>query len=219
MAAFRNAYSLGFRYMETDVHLSRDGVLVAFHDSNLLRTCGVDREIASLTISEISQQKIDGTEPIPLLQDLFEEFPDALFNIDAKSDEAVDPLVDFLRSSNSLERVCIGSFSHRRLRVVRAAFGSKVCTSASPAEVSRWMLGLPTPDLSCVQIPMKQYGLRIATLRRVERSSRLGIPVHIWTVDQPWTMQTLMDAGVHGIMTDDGLTLKSVARRNLLWTG
>ncbi len=208
---------MGYRYLETDVQLTRDGVLVAFHDANLSRTCDVDQDISELTVAELSRQRISGLEPVPLLSDLLEELPEALFNIDAKSDASVQPLIDFLRRTDVLHRVCIGSFSHRRLRTIRRALGDQVCTSASPLEVAAWMVGKDAPGPSCVQIPLKQFGLGVASERRIERSSRKGLPVHVWTIDDPNDMQRVIDLGVHGIMTDQGNILKDVAARNLMW--
>ena len=200
------------------MQLTRDGVLVAFHDSNLKRTCGADVEISSVSTRELAAHLIDGKEPIPLLEELFEEFPDAMFNLDAKTDEAVEPLIAYLRRTNSLERVCIGSFSHRRLKTIRLALGSEVCTSASPLEVAAWLGGLRPDGPSCLQIPLRQSFLQLVTRRSVDRSKDIGLPVHVWTIDEPRQMQEIIDLGVDGIMTDKAHVLKSVAERNLIWT-
>lgn len=216
--AFRAAHALGFRYLETDVQTTRDGVLVAFHDTNLKRTCGFDAEISSLSAEELSAFRIDGAEPIPLLDELFEEFPDAMINLDAKADETVEPLVAFLRGSRSLNRVCIGSFSHRRLKRIRRELGPDVCTSASPLEVSVWMSGIRPQGPSCLQIPLKQGLLPLVTQRNVDRAKRMGLPVHVWTLDDPALIQHAIDLGVDGIMTDTAHVLKSVAERNLIWS-
>lgn len=217
LASFEYAVGLGYRYIETDVQLTRDGVLVAFHDSNLERTCGMDRDISTLTSAELAGIRIDGKAPIPLLEELFEAFPSVFINLDAKSDVTVEPLISFLRSTNSLGRVCIGSFSHKRLQRIRVSLGEKVCTSASPREVAAWMAGVPVRGPSCLQIPLQQGGLRVASSAFVQRSTRHGVPVHVWTIDEPGIMQSLLDAGVHGIMTDDAETLKKVAERNAIW--
>jgi len=217
LAAFNAAASVGFRYLETDVQVTNDGHLVAFHDPNLLRTCGIDRDISDMSREEVSRALIDDREPVPLLADLFEALPEAMFNIDAKSDSSVDVLIDFLDRTRSLDRVCVGSFSHRRLERIRKAFGPKVCTSASPREVVRWSLGATVPGPSCVQIPPRQSIIELATANRVARSKARGLPVHVWTIDDEETMQNLIDIGVDGIMTDDAHTLRTVAQRNQLW--
>ena len=86
MRSFADAISLGYRYIETDVHATKDGVLVAFHDNDLKRTCGEDRTIEGSTRAELASARIDGTDPIPLLDDLIDEWPDIRINIDCKAD-------------------------------------------------------------------------------------------------------------------------------------
>ncbi len=217
LSAFRHAVGLGYRYLETDVQLTADGHLVAFHDDDLRRTCGRDGRISEMSRTELAAVRVDGREPIPLLVDLFEEFPDSMINIDAKSDATVDPLIDLLRRMNALDRVCIGSFSHRRLMRVRQELGPDVCTSASPREVAQWLTGRVPTGPSCLQVPVKQGPLTVTTAARVERAERAGLPVHVWTIDHPEEIQRLIDIGVHGIMTDQPAVLRSVCEHNSLW--
>ena len=218
IASFRHAVSLGYRYLETDVQLTADGVLVAFHDNDLRRTCGRDARISELPWSEVATARVDGREPIPLLTDLLEEFPTAMINLDAKSDSTVGPLIDILRATAALDRVCVGSFSHRRLRRIRHTLGASVCTSASPPEVVAWVSGRVPKGPSCFQVPVRQGPVAVVTERSVERATAAGRPVHVWTIDQPDEMQRLIDIGVHGIMTDQCHILRNVTRANSLWT-
>jgi glycerophosphoryl diester phosphodiesterase len=120
VAAFRAATELGFAYLETDVHLTSDGVLVAFHDDELDRVTDGTGVLAGLPWSEVRQARIGGTEPIPTLDELLEEFPAARFNIDPKSDHVVVALVAALRRRDAVQRVCIGAFSDDRLRRLRS---------------------------------------------------------------------------------------------------
>ena len=139
MASFRHAVSLGYRYLETDAHRTVDGVLVSFHDPDLSRTCGIDASIVEMTAAEVADARVldpngDGHE-IPLLADLFDAFPDARFNIDAKSDESVEPLADLVRRFDALDRVCLASFALSRLRRLRTLLGPRLLTNLSPTEV------------------------------------------------------------------------------------
>ena len=216
MAAFRHAFELGFRHLETDVHATSDGVLVAFHDDDLSRICGRPGRIGELPWREAADARVDGAHTIPLLSDLLEEFPTARFNIDAKSDAAVEPLLAVLHRHGALDRVCIGSFSHRRLVAVRRR--ARVCTSASPFEVARWLSGLVPSAPDCFQVPVAQGPIPVVTARSVARAHRADKPVHVWTIDDPREMQRLIDIGVDGIMTDDPATLKRVAHENGYWS-
>lgn len=217
LAAFRHAWELGFRYLETDVQSTADGEVMAFHDDDLERTCGLAQRISDMAWAEVRTARIDGQEPIPRLLDLLEEFPDACINIDAKSDAVVEPLLKILRETVSLNRVCIGAFSHRRIRRIRIELGPAVCTSASPWEVAQWMAGRLPLGPSCLQVPMRQGRLPVVTERRMARAVNADCPVHVWTVDEAADMQTLLDLGVHGIMTDRGDVLRAVAVTNGLW--
>ena len=87
MPAFQRAISMGYRYLETDVHATKDGVLLAFHDNNLQRTCGVNGRISEMKYDEVSQARVSGTERIPLMAELFSAWPEARFNIDCKADK------------------------------------------------------------------------------------------------------------------------------------
>ncbi len=216
LAAFRHAYELGYRHLETDVHATADGVLVAFHDEDLGRTCGRPGLINDLRWSEVAEARVAGEHPVPLLSDLLEEFPDARFNIDAKSDASVEPLLAVLHRHSCLDRVCIGSFSHRRLVAARRRVN--VCTSASPIEVARWIAGFVPSGPACFQVPVAQGPIKVVTSRTIERAHRAHRPVHVWTVDDPIEMQRLIDLGVDGIMTDDPATLRRVALENDRWS-
>jgi len=90
------AIDLGYTYLETDVHATSDGVLLAFHDDNLQRTCNHPGKISELTYQQIQEVKVEGTEHIPTLQELLTIWPEARWNIDCKSDSALTPLVNIL---------------------------------------------------------------------------------------------------------------------------
>jgi len=130
--AFEHAVRLGYRYLETDLHATADGVLVAFHDKTLTRVCGQDGRVRRLSHAELSAARIDGTEPIPVLEDLLTAWPDVRFNLDVKDVPAIAPLPEVLRRTNAWERVCVVSFSASRLRATRRALGRPVCMAASP---------------------------------------------------------------------------------------
>lgn len=224
LRAFEHAINLGYRYVETDVHASADGKLLAFHDNNLLRTCGENIDIATTGWSTLSSARIDGTDPIPLLEDLLGSWPDVRINIDCKADTALQPLLDTLRRTNSLDRVCIGSFSDKRLARIRAELGPDVCTSMGPGEVARLVLRshtrLPIPvsqHALCAQVPIKQGPIPVVTRATIATARSLGIHVHVWTIDDPIEIGRLLDMGVDGVMTDDTVALKSVYQARNIW--
>lgn len=211
LAAFQRAIDLGYRYLETDVHATRDGRLMAFHDEDLERTCGVRARIGDLTYDEIRLLRVDGREPIPTLEEIVMSWPDARVNIDCKSDAAVAPLENFLVPEEIRDRVCIGSFNDRRLDHLRSRFGPSLCTSMGPREVAAFRLrGGSNVRANAAQVPISTGPMRLVTRRFVERCHEAGLHVHVWTIDDARTMVDLLDLGVDGIMTDQPTTLKTV---------
>ena len=189
IAAFRRAVDLGYRYLETDVHVTRDGALVAFHDTVLDRVS-------------------DGAG--------VEDFPGVRVNIDVKSDAALAPTVAEVVRHGAQHRVCIGSFSERRIRAARSALGPDVATAAgavgtavlrfTPSLVSR-LVHTPAPVL---QIPAEHLvagrKVTLVTPGLVRRAHREGKHVHVWfhswSVEDAAEMHRLLDLGADGIVTD-----------------
>lgn len=223
LRAFEHAVSLGYRYLETDVHATADGVLVAFHDKTLDRVTDRAGEIARLPYREVSAARIAGTDPVPLLEDLLGTWPQARFNIDAKAAPAVQPLAEALKRTAAWDRVCITSFSAQRLGAVRRALERPVCMAASPVGVAALRLGAPQPALAprlrrlgvrCAQIPVN-----FATPSFLRRARAAGLQVHVWTINDRAVMGSLLDLGVDGIMTDQTVTLRDLLIERGMWHG
>jgi glycerophosphoryl diester phosphodiesterase len=209
--AFERAVDLGFRYLETDVQVTVDGVAVAFHDDDLSRTCGRPGLISALPWSDVATARVNGKEPVPLLDELLATWPDVRWNLDCKSDRAVDPLVDLLQRVNALDRVCVSAFSDRRLIRLRRRLGHGLCSGAGPAELTAIrFIGWTLPGPLAAQVPVRRGRVTIVDERFVERAHRRGIAVHVWTIDDEAEMVRLLDLGVDGIMTDRPVVLRDV---------
>ncbi len=218
MEAFQYAVDLGYRYLETDVQVTADGVLAAFHDNDLQRTCGRAGKISELPWSEVSKALVDGKAPIPLLEDLIGAWPDVRINIDCKSNAAVDALVASLRRTDSLSRVCVAAFSDARLRRLRKQLGAELCSSLGPIELALLRFGLlRNPPGLAAQVPVKQGPVTVVNRAFVARSHRLGLHVHVWTIDDAAEIERLLDLGVDGIMTDRPLVLRQVLQSRGAW--
>ena len=218
MPAFEYAIGLGYRYLETDVQVTADGVLLAFHDDDLRRTCGRPGKISALPWSEVSAARVAGEAPIPQLSELLSAWPEVRVNIDCKSAAAVAPLVEVLRRANALDRVCVASFSDRRLRRLRKLLGPEACTALGPAAIAALRAGrLRRSAAQCAQVPVSAGPLTVVTPGFVRRAHQLGIAVHVWTIDVPAEMRRLLDLGVDGIMTDRPTLLRDVLRERNEW--
>ncbi|NUR62088.1 MAG: glycerophosphodiester phosphodiesterase [Catenulispora sp.] len=232
LAAFRLAVQAGYRYLETDVHATSDGVLLAFHDRRLHRVTDTRGRIRALSAAEIASAKV-GDEPIPTMAELLAAFPEARFNIDVKEPNTMAPLADLLRRADALDRVCVSSFSDARLSVVRDLLGPAVCTSAGPREAWRmWRASrrlkpgeqpdpdsLPAVAADCLQLPPALGRIIVVDARLLAAAHAAGLPVHVWTVNDEAEMGRLLDLGVDGIMTDRLDTLKTVLTKRGSWAG
>ncbi|AWB92402.1 glycerophosphodiester phosphodiesterase family protein [Aeromicrobium chenweiae] len=224
LAAFAHAYELGYRYLETDVRTTSDGVVYAVHDDRLERLTGSPDAINALSSESIELQRLDQREPFARLEALFEAFPDARLMIDVKSDEAVEPTCELVRAQGAIGRTCLSSFSHARLRRIRRLLPG-VATSASVPEVvmatllpARLLRILGAPPGTCLQVPHRQGPLPVVTRSFVRRAHALGKQVHVWTVDDADEMNELLDLGVDGIITDRTDVLKDVLVARGTWT-
>jgi glycerophosphoryl diester phosphodiesterase len=226
LAAFEHAVGLGYSYLETDVHTTRDGVLLAFHDTVLERVTGHAGAIAETTYADLADALIGGREPIPTMAALLEHFGQVCFNIDLKAEAAVPVLADLVERTSCHERVCVGSFSDRRLQEFRRLVSRPVATSygpvgvalskVAPGTLARVVLGGRGDAL---QVPHRLRGVTVVTRRFVERAHAAGRPVHVWTVDDPGDMHLLLDLGVDGLMTDRTDVLKEVLVARGQWLG
>lgn len=227
LRAFRHAVDLGYRHLETDVHLTRDGVLVALHDAVLDRVTGSSGVIAELEYADVAAARIGGTEPIPSLVEIVETLPDdVLFNIDLKAPGTAVALADFLRERGLEDRVVVGSFSRREMDVFRRATAGAVATSAGPTEIAAYLLSPAgrslrrlVPHPAVLQVPHRRKGVTIASAGLIRRAHANGLEVHVWTIDEAEEMNLLLDRGVDGLFTDRTDILREVLIARGQWDG
>jgi glycerophosphoryl diester phosphodiesterase len=229
LAAFRHAVALGYTYLETDVHATRDGTLLAFHDRSLHRLTDRAGAIARLPYSEVASALVGGAHTIPQLVELMEEFPDSRFNIDIKSPGAVDPLVDVLRRLDAYDRVLVGSFTEASIRRFRRNLDRPVPTACGPRAVvaTRFtperagapLAALLRDDGLAFQVPHRHRGITVVTREFVRRAHAAGRHVHVWTINDPDEMHEVLDLGVDGVITDRTDLLREVLLDRGLWGG
>ncbi|MCZ9350021.1 glycerophosphodiester phosphodiesterase [Streptomyces mutabilis] len=220
---FRRAIEAGYRYIETDVHATRDGKLVAFHDATLDRVTDGAGRIADLTWERVRRARVAGEEPVPLFEELLEAFPDVRWNIDVKAEPALLPLLDLIGRTDSWDRICVGSFSEARVVRAQRLAGPRLATSYGTRGVLNLRLrswGAPAAlrrSAVAAQVPETQSGIQVVDRRFVRAAHARGLQVHVWTVNEPERMHRLLDLGVDGIMTDHIDTLRKVMEDRGVW--
>ena len=224
--AFASAVGLGYRYLETDVHATSDGQLLAFHDLLLDRVTDLTGRVTDTAYADLAAARIGGSEPVPRLVDLLEAFPGARFNVDLKSAGAVEPVVELLERLGAHDRLCVASFDERVLRRFRnrlRARGSRPVATACgvltvvAGQVAGRLPGRPgwLPRVlrdpgAAYQVPVAHRGVPVVDRAFVQRAHALRRHVHVWTVDDPDEMHRLLDLGVDGLITDRTDVLKDV---------
>lgn len=223
MRAFEAAVRLGYRYVETDVHATRDGHVVAFHDDTLDRVTDGAGRITEMSWRQVSRTRIGGVEPVPLLEDLLGSWPELRVNIDIKSPGAILPLVRVIERTHSHDRVCVTSFSDQRRQAAVMRLTHPVATSAGQRSTAAFRAAASLPPLvrapvalralhavDGVQVPAHAYGIEVVSPTTVAAAHEVGRFVHVWTVNEVPEMVRLLDLGVDGIITDRADLLKDV---------
>jgi len=232
MAAFAAAVDLGYRYLETDVHGTSDGVAIALHDASLDRTTDGQGDVASMPWKEVSQFYIGGVEPIPTLVELLNTWRDVKFNLDVKADSGIEPTAAAIEKTGAHDRVLVTSFSATRRRETVKRLSKPVATGASTAEItaflaaarlgSRRLAKAALGDVTAIQVPLSQaigpVGIGVVDKQTLRIAHAIGKYVDVWTVNTRAEMYHLLeDLGVDGIFTDRADTLKSVMQDLALW--
>jgi glycerophosphoryl diester phosphodiesterase len=226
MLSFEGAVGLGCRYVETDVHLTKDGVLVTIHDAAVDRTTDGSGLVRSLPLAELKRLdagyrfSLDGgrTHPfrgrgatVPTLAELMALFPQVLVNIDLKRHDAtmVEAMAAFIEERGLEDRLLIASFDDSIIRSFRRRAEGRVATAAAGWETRRFWLAsrlgltrLIRPEYDALQVPPRMGRLSVADRRVLVAARRRGVQVHVWTVDDPVGMRRLLSLGMDGIMSD-----------------
>lgn len=229
-AAFHHMRQIGVRHIETDVHCTLDGKVVVHHDDIVDRTYDGSGKVAELTWDQIRQMRNKAGERMPLLSEVLDEHPDLWFNIDAKTDAVVDPLLQVLQQHNAFGRVMLASFSEKRLKKIRRKARGQVSTSLGIAAVLRllaaaqsathpgsWRIPGPHMGVRAVQVPHYQGPVPVVTPRFIAAAHTLGLAVHVWTINDVDEMAELVDMGVDGLVTDRPSAAKNLLLQRGIW--
>jgi glycerophosphoryl diester phosphodiesterase len=212
LAAFRRSYDLGLRYLETDVQRTRDGRLVAFHDTRLNRVTDAGGRLRSRSLDELSGLHVLGRGRIPSLDDILSAFPGTCFTLDLKHPTVIAPLAALLRDRGVAARVCVAAARGRWLRELRELVGPDLCTALSWRDLAR-LASRPRGSYGAAgfaHIPLRIGRVPVFRDDLVARAHDAGVRAIVWTVNDPDTMHRLLDHGVDGVITDRPDLLREV---------
>ena len=211
--AFQSAVSSGYQYLETDLRETADGKIMTFHDPNLKRITGANITISETKFSDIRMRRLPSRETIPTIDELLEEFPDSFFNMDLKVNQIEEKVLKKINSHNALERVCLGSFNSKTIKKINS-LEPKILTSMGISQVIMYKFFQKKNISKLIQIPTHWNGIKVITKKFIDRLHNDGLKVHVWTVNKETEMQSLIDLGVDGIMTDNASGLIKVMKQN-----
>lgn len=206
--------SLGLEWMETDLRLTADGIVILSHDEDLGRTASDPRTVGEVMWAELADLDSGDGRGFVRLDDALHAHPTMRFNVDLKDSNVVQAALQTVRDAQALDRVRFASFSARRLAVLRRQ-EPRARTSLGIGDVLGLMLrseaAVPLPQtrwgwtrgrVDAVQVPDSYHGVPVVTPRFVASAHRAGLEVHVWTVDDPEQMRRLATLNVDAIMTD-----------------
>jgi glycerophosphoryl diester phosphodiesterase len=226
LLSFEAALASGAQILESDIHVTRDGVPVLLHDPGLERTTDGRGDACEHAWSSIRKfdaglhfESEDGERPyggqnvrVPSLEEAFDRFPEARFNLEIKSPgvEGIRATLELVERFERAERTLLAAGENEIMRDLRAELTTheiRPATGASLAEivasVSSALEGSPMPEgVMALQIPADFAGRPLATREFIDHAHAHGVEVHVWTINDLGEIEGLIDLGVDGIVTD-----------------
>ena len=161
LEAFQDAVNLGYKYIETDLRMTKDGEVVTFHDESILRVTGEHKNIRDLTYAELRSIPLLRGGHIPKLTEVMEQFPETRFNVDLKIQGLINKVAKIIDSHNAYNRVCIASFDTKRLRAFKR-LRNQACISMGILDVVFLKLfKYLISSVDCIQIPLHWKGIKV----------------------------------------------------------
>ena len=215
--AFNSVIQMGYRYIETDLRMTLDKEVIAFHDPDLKRLFNLDLQVKNLTFNEIANLFKEKNCNLLTLKDALIKFPKIHFNIDLKVEEVIEDSIKVVADLNAFDRVCFASFhSPRTKKVLR--HNQKAIVSMGMKDVALFkFFKLKDKNIKIIQIPLKWKGIKILTRNLIKKANISNLLVHVWTINDRKTINNLIDLGVNGIVTDEPeLLMEIMKERDLI---
>lgn len=214
--AVEHSANIGVPVVESDVHATKDGVVVLIHDALVDRTTQASGKVKNFTMADLEKiHDFSGSCPMTLEQAI-NAHPTLRFNIDVKADGAVTPFIRLMQQYRPWNRVCMASFSTRRLQKMRRALPQMQC-SLGWTEIVIMFFACILPlswakkvmqhvlrrgNIVAVQFPWRFHGFPLGSRRFIKLGHSLGLQMHVWTINDMSIMRKILDYGVDSIITD-----------------
>ncbi|WP_320128050.1 glycerophosphodiester phosphodiesterase [uncultured Sphaerochaeta sp.] len=239
LPAFLSAVKMNIDVIETDVHLSKDGVLVIWHDPTLDRNTNGSGRIEDHTLPQLKTYDAgytftkDGGRTFPFrgkgitlctLDEALKACPDQRFNVDLKTKDLaiVDEFLAVVQTNQAEARVLGASFHLSNLRELRRK-EPKILTSLTTVEVLSYLIlqklhilprTLGKGRRIIFQVPVSQGILKIVTKEFVTQMHKRNAVIQVWTINTRKEMEELFALGVDSIMTDKPALVIEVAEKS-----
>ena len=210
--AFNSVIQMGYKYIETDLRMTLDREVIAFHDPDLKRLFNLDLQVKDLTFNEIANLFKEKNCTLLTLEDSLKKFPDTHFNIDLKVEEVIQDSIKVVADLNAFDRVCFASFYSSRTRKV-LLHNQNAIVSMGIKDVALFkFFKLNVKKIKIMQIPLKWKGIKILTKNLIQKADKNNLLVHVWTINDRKTINNLIDIGVNGIVTDEPELLMGIMK-------
>ena len=215
--AFNSVIQMGYRYIETDLRMTLDKEVIAFHDPDLRRLFNLDLQVKDLTFNEIANLFKEKNCNLLTLKDALRKFPRIHFNIDLKVEEVIQDSIKVVADLNAFDRVCFASFHSSRTRKVLRHNQNAIISMGMKDVALFKFFNLNDKNIKIIQIPLKWKGIKILTRNLIKKANISNLQVHVWTINDRKTINNLIDLGVNGIITDEPeLLMEIMKERDLI---
>lgn len=230
MPAFENAVRLGVDVLEFDIHITKDGHLVAIHDPTVDRTTEGSGKVEDMTLTEIKEldagynfKDLDGNYSfrgkgvkIVTVEEIFEAFPDYKMMIEIKDDnppermdEVISKLWELIDLYGMADKMVVTSFDQGIVDAFQKLSGNEVALGGGRSEVKQFVItsmisfqSLYNPYVHAFQLPLREGKIDLSKPYVIDNAHKRGMEVYYWTINDPETMEMLIQRGADGIITD-----------------
>jgi len=207
--SFLKAMEIGVDYVECDVRLTRDNAIVLMHDATVDRTTDGTGPVRAFTFDEIRQLDAGQGERVPTLEELLDLARGRVgLHIEMKDGEALDQVVEQVRSYAMTDAVCLTSGQTETVARIR---------TMAPEIAAEHIFGNPPPDAidRACQAGAARVSCHIDYLTEayVEHAHKRGLIAIAWPPNTPDEIRAALDTGVDMICSDRPDIAVDVLRR------